>query len=178
MATLITDLIPTLNREINPPGAELYTTASAGAKIGYLKDGFWDARLAGMLSTYTIALGEDITPAQTTGAEYYTDIDLTNDNLPEQFQMMIVLFAGFRLTRLKILALAVNFTAEAGPVSYEQQASATTLRAVLKSLEDRMKELRAQYSDDFNASVFVMMDGIAQSEYALLGSLADLQIVL
>lgn len=177
MATPVTDLIPMLNREINPTGAELFSTMSAGTKIGYLKDGFWDARLAGILDEYTIALGEDITPAQTTGTEYYTDVGLSNEDLPEEFHMLITLFAGFRLIRLKILNLAVNFKATAGPAEYEQQASATTLRAVLKSLEDRLQELKAQYSEDFNQSVFVMMDGIAQSTYSLMNGLPDLQIV-
>jgi hypothetical protein len=178
MSTAVTDLIPMLNREVNATGVELFPTMSAGTKIGYLQDGFWDARLAGILDSYTVALGEDITPAQTTGTSYFTDIGLSNEDLPTEYHMLITLFAGFRLIRLKILNLAVNFKAVAGPAEYEQQASATTLRAVLKSLEDRLQELKAQYSEDFNQGVFVMMDGIAQSTYSLLNGLPDMQIVL
>ena len=178
MATPVQDLIPMLNREINPTGAELFSTMTAATKIGYLKDGFWDARLAGILSSYTVAVGEDITPAQTTGTDYFTDVGLSNEDFPEQYHMLVTLFAGFRLVRLKILNLAVNFKAVAGPAEYEQQASATTLRAVLKSLEDRLQELKAQYSEDFNQSAFLVMDGVAQSTYSLLNGLPDLQIVL
>lgn len=178
MSTAVQDLIPILNRELNPPGAELYTTMSAGQKIGYLVDGFWDARLSGTLSEYTAALGEDITPPETTGAYYFTDIDASGGDFPEQYQMMVVIFAGFRLVRMKILQLAVNFKAVAGPAEYEQQASATTLRAVLKSLSDRIQELKGQYSEDFNQTAFILMDGQMQAEYSLLNNLAEFQVVL
>jgi hypothetical protein len=141
-------------------------------------DGFWDARLAETLSAYTVAKGEVIDPAQTTGVDYFTDAGLTNGDLPTQFHMMVVLFAGFRMIRLKILALAVNFKAVAGPTSYEQQASATTLRAVLSSMESRMRELRFQYSDAYYQDVFVLMDGQAQATYSLLNDLADYQVLL
>jgi hypothetical protein len=73
--------------------------------------------------------------------------------------------------------LAVNFSAKAGPVEYEQQASATVLRALLDNLQGRIQELKGQYSDEFGATVFILMDGIAQSEYAALNSLADAQVV-
>lgn len=178
MSVLVQDLIPMLNREVNAPGAEMFETASTGSKLGYLMDGFWDARLAGILSEYTIALGEDITPVQATGSSYFTDSSKTNGDFPEQFQMMVVLFAGFRMVRMKILSLAINFKAVAGPAEYEQQASATTLRAVLDSLSNRLQELKAQYSDDFSQSEFILMDGVAQAEYAWLNGLAGTQIVL
>ncbi len=178
VATPVQDLLPMFKREINAPGIELFPTASAGSLLGYIKDGFWDARLAETLAAYTIALGEDITPAQTTGTEYFTDSGLTNQKFPEQFHMMVVLFGGFRMIRLKILNLSVNFKAEAGPVSYEQQASATTLRAVLDSMERRMKELRVMYSDAYFQEVFILMDGQSQATYSLLEGLADTQVLL
>lgn len=178
MATPVQDLIPMFKREINAPGIELFPTASVGSLLGYIKDGFWDAFLAETLQTYTIALGEDITPPQTTDVEYFTDSGLTNDDFPEQFQMMVVLFGGFRMIRLKILNLAVNFKADAGPTSYEQQASATTLRAVLASMERRMKELRVQYSDAYYQDVFILMDGQSQATYSLLEGLPEAQVLL
>jgi len=178
MSVLVQDLVPILDREVNPPGAEMFSSASTGQKLGYLMDGFWDARLAGILGTYTIALGEDITPVQATGKNYFTDLGKTNGGFPEEFQMMVVLFAGFRMVRMKILSLSVNFKAVAGPVEYEQQASATTLRAVLDSLSGRLQELKGQYSEDFLQSAFILMDGVAQAEYAWLNGLAGDQIVV
>ena len=76
--------------------------------------------------------------------------------------MMVVIFAGARMISLKILNLAINFTAKAGPVEYEQQASATTLRAVLAILEKRLAELKVMYSDSFTPGALAYMDGTLQ----------------
>jgi hypothetical protein len=176
MSTPLTDLIPMFNREIDIPGTGIIIT-SASAKLGYIEDGFWDIRLAGMLSGFTVALGETLTPPGTTGDKYFTDQDTLSEDLEQKFWMMVTIFAGFRVLRLKVMQLAVNFTAEAGPVSYEQQASATVLRALLDSLERRVAELKELYSDLIPANVFVVMDGLAQSEYATLNSLPELQIL-
>lgn len=161
MATSLKSMIPSLDRSINAPGAELYPTASAGSKMGYLADGFWDARLAGTLVTWTIIDGDDLaTPDSST--DFITDISTMEEDLPEEFQMMVVIFAGARMISIKILNLAINFTAKAGPVSYEQQASATTLRAVLATLEKRLAELKIMYSDSFTPGQFTYMDGALQ----------------
>ena len=61
MATPIQNMIPLLDREVNAPGAELYPTASAAQKVGYLTDGFWEARLLGMLTEYTVRDGTEFT---------------------------------------------------------------------------------------------------------------------
>lgn len=177
MGTLVADLIPMLDREINAPGVELFTTIGGGAKLGYIQDAFWDARLTGMLGAYTIADGADLDPVGVTGKSYFTDMSTKSKSLDTEFWMLIVLFAGFRLIRLKIMNLAVNFTAEAGPVKYEQQASATTLRALLASLTARINELKEQYSDDFAVGYFRAIDGMAQAEYAALNDLASQTIV-
>jgi hypothetical protein len=90
--------------------------------------------------------------------------------------MMVVVFAGARMIRNKILNLAINFKAEAGPVSYEQQASATTLRAVLATLEKRLVELKTMYSDSFTPGAFAYMDGTLQRAAAEVQGYQLLQI--
>lgn len=175
MPTPVASLIPMLTREINAPGLE-NIDLGGGDSLGYIEDGFWDVRLAGMLGSYTVVLGEDLDPVGTTGAKYFTDQATKAEDLDTMYWMMIVMFAGFRLLRLKIMNLAVNFKAVAGPVSYEQQASATVLRALLDSLSRRIQELKSQYSDSFNASVFIMWDGIAQDQYATLNHLQEQSI--
>ena len=90
--------------------------------------------------------------------------------------MMVVIIAALKLIRLKILNLAVNFSAKGGPVEYEQQASATTLRAILASLENRVKELKAAYSELASGSAFFYFDSELQRDSALIQGLADLQI--
>ena len=175
MATSIKSMIPMLDREINAPGVELYPTASAGSKMGYISDGFWDARLAGTLTTFTIIDGDSLVTPDTT-SDYITDASTKLEDLPNEFQMMVILFAGTRMIRSKILNLAINFTAEAGPVKFEQQASATTMRAVLASLERRLVELKVMYSDSFTPGAFAYMDGTLQRASAEVDGLLQLQI--
>jgi len=162
MATSIPSMVPMMNRELNAPGTEQYPDLLAGDYLGYIADGFWDARLAGTLMDYTIVDGADLGTPEDTGTDYITDQSTKEDDLPEEYQYMVVLFAGTRLLRNKILTLAVNYKATAGPVEYEQQASATTLRAILASLEKRLRELKEMYSESFTPSAFYYMDGTLQ----------------
>jgi len=160
--TPLSDLIPMMSRELNPVGAEQYADFGAGDYLGYIADGFWDARLATMLTDYTILDGADLATPLATGTDYFTDQSTKAEGLPEQFQMLVVIYSGARLLRNKILTLAVNYKAVAGPTEYEQQASATTLRAILASLQKRMDELKAMYSDDFAPGALQYMDGPLQ----------------
>lgn len=178
MSTPTQDLVPMFQREINLPAAG-QITITGGQIVGYIEDGFWDARLSGVLENYTIADGADINDVGggSPGQNYFTDISGLTEDLPKQFWMLITIFGGFRLLRLRIMELAVNFSAQAGPVSYEQEASATVLRALLDNLQGRIQELKGQYSDEFS-STFVLMDAVAQREYAMLAGLAENQILL
>jgi hypothetical protein len=158
MATLVSDLRAILLREVNVPGFEQLPDITPADLDGYIKDGFWEAHLSGLVQDYT----------QTDGTEFATPtgdvIKATADDgdLPKQFEMLVVIFAALRMLRLKLLNLAVNFSASAGPVSYEQQASATTLRAVLATLEARVKELKEIYSDEIGGGAFIYFDSVLQ----------------
>ncbi len=173
MPTLIDDIIPMMKRELNAPGTEQYPDLLGGDYLGYIADGFWDTRLAGMLFEYTLVDGLLLDTPLIEGKSYITDQATKVDDLPEQFQYMIVIFAGARLLRNKILTLAVNFTAQAAGVEYEQQASATTLRAILSNLERRVRELKVMYSDEFSPGAMAYMDGVLQrAESDMQGYLA------
>jgi hypothetical protein len=151
-----------LTRELNPPGAEQFPDLLAGDYLGYLADGFWDARLYTMLTDYTLVDGSLTVPPETTGVDYITDQASKSEELPTEFQMLVVILAGARLIRNRILTLAVNFQATAGPVEYEQQASATTLRAILATLQKRLDELKRMYTDEFSPGAMVYFDGVLQ----------------
>lgn len=174
MATALTELIPMIQREVNAPGLELFPDAGAGALLGYIEDAFWDVRLSGMLNGWTVVDAADVVPAETSG-RFIVDSASKSKSLPKEHQMMVVVFAGLRIVRLKVVNLAVNFSAKAGPVEYEQQASATTLRAVLDSLSKRVQELKAQYSESFTGA-FALFDGELQREYALLNQYAEFTV--
>lgn len=177
MATPLTEMIPMLNRELNTPGAEQLPDLGAGDFLGYLADGFWDARLYTMLTQYTLVDGADLGTPQPTGTNYITDQSTKEDDLPDEFQMLVVILAGTRMLRNKILTLAVNFKATAGPVDYEQQASATTLRAILASLQRRLDELKVMYTDEFSPGAFVYMDGALQRASSELNGYLALTVV-
>jgi hypothetical protein len=171
MATPVSDLRDMLSREINVPGFPQLPDITAGQMDGYIADGFWETRLLGMLDDYTLTDGTEFaTPPGPVIKKASNDGDLET-----QYQMLVVIMAGMKLIRLKALNLAVSFSAKAGPVEYEQQTSATVLRAILESLERRLKQLEATYSDLFIGSLHYF-DGALQRERALIDGLADLSV--
>ena len=171
MATPVSDLRAMLSREINVPGFEQLPDITSSQLDGYIADGFWETRLLGMLESYTLTDGTELaTPVGSIIKQASDDGDL-----PEQYQMLVVIVAGLKMLRLKALNLAVSFSAKAGPVEYEQQTSATVLRAILDSLESRLNELQASYSDLFAGSM-VYFDGVLQRERSLIDGLAVLTV--
>lgn len=173
MATLISDLRDELRREINVPGFEQFPDITNSQLDGYIKDGFWEARLLGILKEYTITDGSELVPP---AGESVIKQSSNDGDLPEYLQMLVVAFAGIRLIRMKILNLAVNFRAQAGPVEFEQEASATTLRAILDDLSTRIDELKVLYSDEYGWSGFAYFDSALQRDYAILNGLVEMQI--
>ena len=141
---------------------------------GYVADAFWEARLVGMLGAYTLTDGSELA---TPPGESVIKKSGDDGDLEAYLQMLIVIIAGLRVLRLKVLNLAINFTAVAGPTEYEQQASATTLRAVLATLEARYKELKSLYSDQFPSGAFVYFDAELQRESALIQDFATYQVL-
>ena len=173
MATVISDIRGQLSREINVPGFEQFPDIKNSELDSYVKDGFWEARLLGMLEDYTITDGSElpVPPGEDVIKNASDDGDLE-----EWYQTLVVIIAGVRMVRMKLLNLAVNFRAKAGPVEYEQQASATTLRAILDHLQSRLDELKLLYSDEFAGGGFWYFDSTIQRDYALLDGLMELQV--
>ena len=171
MATTISSMRSLLRREINVPGFEQLPDITNSELDGYIKDGFWHLRLKGMLEDYSQDDGSGL--ASPPGEDV---IYLTSDegDLPEYFQRLVVFAAAFRMVRLKVINLAINFTAQAGPVSYEQQASATTLRAILDSLERELQQLSELYSDELGRAGFHYWDGLWQAELSEIRRLPEL----
>lgn len=173
MATLISDLRPILRREVNVPGFEQLPDISSSELDGYIADGFWEARLSGLLEGYTITDGSELVPPAAGPVIKKTSDD---GNLDEQWQILVGMFAALKMIRLKALNLALNYKAVAGPVEYEQQVSATVLRAILESLERRVAEIRPLYSDVFGTGAFVYFDSILQRESSLIQGLPAMTV--
>lgn len=167
MATLVSDLRNQLKREVNIPGFEQLPDVTASELDGYIKDGFWEARLLGMLDGYTQTDGTEF--ATPTGAVIKKVSD--GGDLEEYLQQLVVIIAGFKMIRLKILNLAININAVAGPVEFEQQASATTLRAVLQSLSNRLEQVKSVYSEQLSQGTAIYFDSVLQRESSELQGL-------
>lgn len=180
MATNVQDLRPALKREINPPGAEQFESIGGGELDGYILDGFWESYLLDMLQAYDVIDGADLDTPVADTTWFITSgstEDTADTDMPTHLQMLVVIQAGFRLLRIKGIDLATNFSAKAGPVEYEQQVSATVLRAILQSLERRLQELKELYSDELGSGTFIYMDGVYQREASLIQGLPQLAIL-
>lgn len=146
VATSLADLIPALRREVSPPGDDLFPNASDEDFLGYLIDGFWEAKLDGFLGTYEVD--------NTTGV---VATDLTDD-----YKYMVILWAGVRITRTRLSNLKTAQKSVAGPVSFEYQNSAMVLSAVLKEITEKKKRLidRSWHVTDVD-----VIDGYYQRDY-------------
>jgi hypothetical protein len=162
-------MITQLQREVNPPGYELFPDALPGDFIGYVTDGFWEGRLMGVFSGWTVKDGSELVTPDT-GTYITNDSD---DDFPDDQQMFTTIIAGFRMVQRRAVTLASNLKAKAGPVEYESQISATVLREILQSMERRLNQYKELYSDSISAEVFYYMDGVAQRTYAMISGLPE-----
>lgn len=131
MAVDLAQLIPSLQREINPPGSNVLEDMTPSQIIGYLADAFWEARLDGFLTGWSCDPAGQVTPVESGG-----------DELGRADQALIVLYAGVKILRNQILNTKTAWRAKAGPVEYEYQSSATMLAEMLKQLKDTKARLQ------------------------------------
>lgn len=144
MAVDLIDYVPSLKREIQPPGVELFASVTNDEWVGYLADAFWEARLDGFLVGY--ATDEDGTAIE----------PLTGTTeIPRQQIALIVLYAGIRVLRNKILNTKTMFRGKAGPTEFEQQTSATMLAEMLKQLKETKDRILVEL-DEFATGVHVL----------------------
>lgn len=158
------DFVPSLLREVNPPGVQEFTEASTTDFTGYLSDAFWEARLDGFLSEFTEADGV-ITPLTDGG-----------DEIDREETTLIIIYAGCKILRNKILNTNTTFRAKAGPVEFETQNSATMLVEVLKELQ-KTKDLLLSKSEQ-GLSLDVCFDALPGRAYyfGLTGDLPHLAL--
>lgn len=154
MAVDLEELVPSLQRQINPPGSELFPDATVGILTGYLSDAFWLAKLDGFFGGYTESDGL-VEPESPTGT------DLARD-----WQQLIVFYAGMQIVENELRAKNTVFRTKAGPVEYEVQNSAQLLREHLTALHRRRDYLLELLSEKYNISAGYI-DMIAARTYAI-----------
>lgn len=130
MAVDLADFVESLKREVTPPDSTLYATTRDEVFSGYLMDAFWEAKLDGFLGPWR---AED-----TVVTHVSSDADL-----PREQVALIVIYAGIKILRNRLISLQQSMRAEAGPVSFETKNSATVMAEMLRQLQalkDRILE--------------------------------------
>lgn len=135
MAVDLNDLVSRLQAEVNPPGVDLFPDATTNDFLLHLQNGFWEAALDGIVSGYTVDDDGVVTPTSGT-----TDIS-------SELQQVVIFYAGMKIIRNLLLNLKTKFRTVAGPVEYETQQSANTLREILLDLKTRRNILLERLSD-------------------------------
>lgn len=135
MAVDMSDLIPRLRAEVNPPGVDLFPDATDETFLIHLQNGFWEGYLDGIIVDYTINDDGIVTP--TTGTTEFA----------QELQQLVIFYAGMKIVRNLMLNMKTKFSAKAGPVEYETQQSANTLREILLDLKNRRNLLLERLSD-------------------------------
>lgn len=146
MATDLSELIPSLKREVSTPGSEetTFPDASDDSWLGYLSDAFWSARLDGMLSDYTASDGV-VTP-----------------DLDGELQQLVILYAGMAIIRTELLRMQTKFRSKAGPVEYEVEQAATVLKGLLDEMTARKAIVLKRLSDVNAGSSTYYIDSLTQ----------------
>lgn len=145
-----TTLIAALQREVNPPGSDLFPNATDDDWFGQLQDSFWEAKLFGFFCDYTESNGF-ITPLH--GG---TDLDRAN-------QELIVLFGGARVIRNELKNTNTLFHAVAGPVEFETQNSSQLLVAILKDIRSKV-DLAMAAIGTINSTTVAYVDSLIGRE--------------
>jgi hypothetical protein len=126
----LSEFIPALKREVSVPGTTgILDAASFDDLVGILVDAFWLARLDGFFAAYTCS--ED-------GVVEHLDGGL---DLPREHVSVILLYAGIKVVRNKILGTSSGLRAKAGPVEYETSIPATVMTALLTGLRETQRHL-------------------------------------
>lgn len=146
MAVDLADFVESLKREVIPLGSGLFADVNDDAWIGYLSDAFWEARLDGFMEGYT--------------ADEDGVIEGGTTDLDRRYVALVVLYAGIRVLRNRILNMNTGFRAKAGPVEFEQQNSATMLAEMLKQLRTT-KDRILQELDEAEATAVLALDAFS-----------------
>lgn len=120
------ELIDSLKREVNPPGTDGFVSATEDEWLGNLLDSFWEAKLYGFFTNYSADVDGNVSPITGT------------DEIPREQQELIVLFAGARVIRNELKNKNTHFRAQAGPVEFEVDNSATLLVQILKDIRSKV----------------------------------------
>jgi hypothetical protein len=144
MAVELADYIDTLKREIQPPGSEEFDDVSEDEFIGHLADSFWEAYLDGFFQDYTCDV------------EGVVDSTSGGEDFPREYISIVVLYAGVRILRNKLVNTNTRFSAKAGPVEITTENSANLLTEMAKQLAGVKARLIATKLENFGGDISIV----------------------
>lgn len=132
----LNELVPFLIAQVSPPGQPLYTGVSEDDWLTYLLNGFYSAKLEGLLKGWDADEEGLVRPE-----------DRGSSTLSREQQQIAVVFAAIDIVRNELRQLKTTFRAKAGPVEYETQQHATVLRGILDQLTAQKEVILERLSD-------------------------------
>lgn len=175
MAVDLGDLIDRVKNSADPTGT-LYTELDDNAWITKLVNSFWEIRLNGMF------LGHEENAAARGGPAVFADAIVTplgvaegydepngwaSSDLPPEHQQFIVVWASYKTALIAFQNLKARFRAKAGPTEFEEENSATMLKAILDQLYDEIKRILANLSDyGIDRSGALVIDSVIERSYS------------
>ena len=129
MVVNLADYASVLRREVTPLGGAQFDDVSDTVFTSYLADALWEAMLDGLVDHKWSASDAGIIPK------------VDGETFPRESIALLVLYAGIRILRLRILNTSTRFGVKAGSAEYTQEQSANALTEMLKSLDDIKKRL-------------------------------------
>lgn len=148
------DRVEDLKNELNPPGQDLYPTATDEVWLGKLINAFWNAVLEGVITGYVV--DDDGLVSPTSGTT-----DMARD-----IQQVIVLYAAYNAVLMQVLNAKASFRAKAGPTEYETSQSATTLKAALDAARERLNIIIRRLGDLGSVNTAVL-DAVVERTYSM-----------
>jgi hypothetical protein len=173
----LSNYVANLQREVMDPtlaATTQFTTLLDDDWVGYLSDGFWEARLDGLLQGYFcdengiitgIGVFNAANPVQSAASSQ--NMNWSADGQVREMVQLVILYASFRLMRNTLRGLRTMFSASAGPVKFEYQQSASVLAAIMKDIVDRRNLILARLSDLGSTQVSVI-DSIMARDSSLM----------
>lgn len=178
MAVNLLDMVPTVRREVTPPGSTTFQTVPDTVFVGYLADAFWEVKLDGFIEPYVCDSSGIIIPAgDPDAANISQGFDATpfdpSVDMPRDQVALVCLYAGIKIIRNKLLEQTSRLRAKAGPVEFEQDYSANLLVEMLKELQAIRTRLLFLKAEDMQVSLIDAFSARSSSPASYAGYLYD-----
>ena len=155
MAVDLSLYLDNLKREINPPGVVLDTNASDDELLGHLEDAYWECVLDGI--DY---LRNNYTESNFT----ITPLNPGTPDLPRELIQLVILYAGIRIVKNRLMNVRTQYAARAGTVSIEYQNSSNMYQMLYKELVAR-RSITLRRLSDVGILPTVVFDSLVNQDF-------------